>query len=274
METFESLREEEYDEDIVDAPLFESFDVSPKGGSNQVSELKLPGLESLLLPLAKESPKADSDKQIVPLDASFGTFKSADGSVVVFKWNAAYYSADGKNFVPLHVGGFAGEFGGPELLDREEGTVVDVINGEKEGRIVRNHGNLTYDGKTFKKVENPEKIEAAKMPEIRREEYMFKLPNGELLYVSNDKYQFAYGKMKMYVGKPGEMKEVPITDITRLKDGGTTYMQTPQGVLFVPSSLSVDQTGPSFGDTKLERVDSSGFEVKEDKNGVSIKKKK
>ncbi|MDE0724293.1 MAG: hypothetical protein OSB62_06290 [Alphaproteobacteria bacterium] len=45
-----------------------------------------------------------------------------------------------------------------------------------------------------------------------------------------------YGIGHIYIGKLNEtLKALPVTNVRRFRDGGTTYVETAEGTLFIPS---------------------------------------
>lgn len=221
--------------------------------------------------LEKETP---SDKLKVKLTADSEVFKADDGSTIVYRRQTPsrgdlFYSPDGKNFFEMNATGFGG------TSTEHHVSFTDPHDGDKEYDIERKGDEIRIGDKVFKKTATPEEIEAKKLPEVREREYMFKLADGSQLYVSHDKYNYDFKTLKLFIGKPGEqMRELKIEDVTRFSDGGTTYIKTPEGVLFVPSPLGGRRMEPSWNGEPITESDPTNFEITEDKSGVKIKPKK
>ncbi len=76
------------------------------------------------------------------------------------------------------------------------------------------------------------------IPEVRSIEESVRLPNGNYMIVSANETDYQYGTLRMYEGPSlNNLREVPMTDVNRLRDGGTTYYKTNEGTLFVPTPL-------------------------------------
>lgn len=101
---------------------------------------------------------------------------------------------------------------------------------------------------------------------VRQLVYIFKQTDGTIIYVDTSKYNYSEASYRLFVGKPGAMKEIKIKDVERLYDGGTTYIRAENGsVLFSPTAYDTLKS-PTWnnGSTKstiLERVDSNGFDL-------------
>lgn len=83
------------------------------------------------------------------------------------------------------------------------------------------------------------------MSQERRIEYLCRTEDGsKLIYVTSEG---GYESFRMYTGIGGEesLREIPIFDVQRLRDGGTTYIFTAEGTFFAPSPLRPPLWGPS-----------------------------
>lgn len=83
------------------------------------------------------------------------------------------------------------------------------------------------------------------LPEIRRKEYYLKMEDGTIFYVDALKHNFSYETMRLFTGLR-EIHEVKINNITRARDGGTTFIYTNEGRLFVPSKMLGKQLKPTW----------------------------
>jgi len=80
--------------------------------------------------------------------------------------------------------------------------------------------------------------------QARRIEYFCRNASGsKVIFVSSAS---GYDSFRMYVGVIGQpMRPVTVFDVQRLRDGGTTYIFTPEGVFFAPSRIQPPAFGPS-----------------------------
>lgn len=77
-------------------------------------------------------------------------------------------------------------------------------------------------------------------------EYFLETPDGAFILVSSDWADGkAYESFRVFAGNPGEkLSEIKITvkdgyqQVVRAKDGGTTWITTEKGVLFVPTPFA------------------------------------
>jgi hypothetical protein len=69
------------------------------------------------------------------------------------------------------------------------------------------------------------------------------------------------------------MTRVPILSVERYRDGGTTYIRTPEGVLFSPTPCD-RQTKPTWDGDGIERLKPDLYAIKETGDSVRITKKK
>jgi len=105
--------------------------------------------------------------------------------------------------------------------------------------------------------------------EAREPEYLFVLPDGEYLYVSADKYDYSYDSFRLFVGPQEAMRQIPVKEVMRLRDGGTTYITTHEGTMFSPSSFRMGGQ-PTWNGIELTRVDPSQFTIVETGDVVVI----
>jgi hypothetical protein len=97
--------------------------------------------------------------------------------------------------------------------------------------------------------------------EERQVEYSYILPDGKTLTVTSDKNNPTYDSFKLSI----DDEEIPITNVSRFRDGGTTIIRTAQGDLFVPSRFgSMSTSTPSWqGATIVESNEGQSEEFDE-----------
>jgi hypothetical protein len=176
-----------------------------------------------------------------------------------------YYSPDGIKFYELKQHGFRGS------SDKHNISFEDPHH-DRKGYLKRNGGTLTWDQKTFKLAGVPDEIDVVPLPTVREVEYLFKLKGEVYIYVSHDKYKFSYESFKMFLGKPAQMKEIPVLNVQRYRDGGTTHIETAQGTLFSPTPFDKKKK-PTWGGEQIKQIDSKNFVIEENGDTVKITKK-
>jgi hypothetical protein len=178
----------------------------------------------------KDQNKTDQDQKIENNKNKFETeginfFKSADGKIVAYSsmGNKIFLSEDGKKFYEVKLKSFGGTANKHKLSfeNPHKGMLSELS---------RKDDVVTIGDETFTKIESYQPVETIKLPEVREEMYSFTLKSGERLKVTYDKYNFAYESFKLFIGD----REIPINDVERFMDGGTTIIDTDEGRLFVP----------------------------------------
>lgn len=196
--------------------------------------------------------------QIRTQDARF--FRSDDGETFVYgdDWGRSLlYSPDGSTFYKLHVTGFAGN-------NKENELSFENPHHNKHGRIKRMKNELDLNGKEYHKIEGPNQIEVVPLPTVRQPEYLFELPDGQYLYVSADKYAYSYESFRLYVGSPDAMRQIPVQNVRRARDGGTTFVTTTEGELFSPTPFDTEAKASWKKDVELKKVNQNLFRIVED----------
>lgn len=215
-------------------------------------------------------------------------FKSSDDQFVVYGdefANPLYIGSAGKLFEVKQCG-----FGG--TMTEHKVSFYDPHSNKSGEELTRNGDKIVLRDTTYSVCKCPLSAEVVPLPAVRRAEYLFSFPDGCLLYVSADLYNFSYESLKMYIGTVGEdMQEVKITDgFVRYRDGGTTYIPTTIGVLGSPfqgqpkwrstPALSKeffprDATLSSWKEgVPLQRLDDTQFTITESKGTVRLIKNK
>lgn len=102
--------------------------------------------------------------------------------------------------------------------------------------------------------------------DARSSVYLFKSKTSDLyIYVDASKFNFSYESFRLFVGKLGEMKNLEITNVNRLRDGGTTHINLADGSkLFSPSALTQGKVATwtsREGTLELEDLSTQSFEL-------------
>ena len=175
------------------------------------------------------------------------------------------YSPDGNQFFELDRTGFEGN-------ESRHSVKFEDPHHNVKGEISRNEGTLYWGKKIFKLADTPAEVDYVILPHIRIPEYLFKLADGNLIYVSCDKYHYAYELFKLFIGKPDQMEEIHVNDVQRFRDGGTTYVKTDKGVLYSPTTAD-PKAKPTWDGEKIKELDPKDFLIEENDNIVKITKK-
>jgi hypothetical protein len=182
------------------------------------------------------------------------------------------YSPDGKTFYALATGGFGGTTIEHNLSFSDPHRGVD-------GRLHKADKVITYDDEQYVLREDvefdPSKV--VPLPATRRTEYICMAPDDTFVYVSADKFNYSYESFKLFVGDGKTMRQIPVDDVTRYRDGGTTYIETPEQSFFSPSPFNAERDSklvPQWGKQKLVNLDASDYDITETADGqVTITKK-
>lgn len=187
-------------------------------------------------------------------------FRSNDGAMFAYgRWGRPlFFSPNGLVFYELRAVKEDESF----VWNEESHALVFEDSRDCEINVIRRLGDEIMCEKKYHKVEGYPEIEVVPLPEAREPEYLFVLPDDRYLYVSADKYDRLYGSFRLFVGPREAMRRIPVKDVTRLRDGSTTYIRTHEGTLFSPSPLSVGSWATWDG-IKLTRVDPSQFAIVE-----------
>ncbi len=181
------------------------------------------------MPAVVEATKPKTITQQLP--KGIECFKSSDGEYVAYGDFAKplYFSADGKRFVQLHGVGTSWTF---------EDQIISFEDSEgKKGDIRRLKDKVTLaDGKVFQKVPCPdESVEIVPLPERRFAVHFFRFPDKRFVMITADYYTESADSYKAYLGPKDKLEEIKITGrIQTYMDGGTTYIPTEKGVLYLP----------------------------------------
>lgn len=157
-------------------------------------------------------------------------------------------------------------------------TCLDPEKNDHPMAFTRVGDTLWWGGNAFERIENPGALRPSisSLPRVRKPEYLFSEENGAFwIYVSANKYNYSYESFRLFIGHKGEtaLRELPIRQVRRMRDGGTTYIHTDEGSLYSPSKLGhLDKTPTWKGPDghKLVQCDPSQFVITETDHGVQI----
>lgn len=147
-------------------------------------------------------------------------------------------------FFTLRVQGFGGNSSRHRMSYHNPHNPME-FNGEvyyRDGKVYRDCNSLCFVPETgdpiifheMRQIElDPESI--VPLPTIRVQEYLLGNASGTFIYTSYDKFQI--DPRKFFIGEFDNMKSVEILSHDRYKDGGTTYIKTTVGTLYIPTPL-------------------------------------
>lgn len=139
------------------------------------------------------------------------------------------------------------------------------------GVIEKIGNNIKVNNVIFESIQCPTGIiHVIPLPHIRIPEYLFKIENGLLLYVSADKYYYSYESFKLFIGPHNRLTEIQIVSVNRYRDGGTTKIDTVAGELFCPSPFMAIKK-PTWKGKEIIKLDpNGGFKIHEKGKVVQI----
>ena len=230
----------------------------------------------------------------IVLDESAVAFRAEDGQEVVYRFDTTgirdgairdrdvLYSPDGERHYALAIRSYEGTFADHDLS-------IEDRHHCRLGQVHRAGDELTLDGVTFSKVTTPNTVTFVPLAPARKPEYLFRLPDGQFVYVGADSGDdYSYESFRLYVGDGNAMRHVPILGrpadreeydrnwepmmvpfpesgqwlvVSRARDGYTCIF-TEEGALHAPSPLVPDVKSWWRG-KELERLDHSQFEILE-----------
>jgi hypothetical protein len=148
-----------------------------------------------------------------------------------------------------------------------------------EFRFQNNGDHLVMDGVIYKKKDScPSEIEVVPFPIERGSRHLFRLSDGQFIYVSTVKNSYSamyfLKSFRLYIGDGKTMCQVEITDLPEVYlDGGTTIIKTAEGVLKSPSGLRKQAATWKLRfkeEEELIELDPTLFRISETEEGVQI----
>ncbi|MDB5185074.1 MAG: hypothetical protein JWN38_882 [Candidatus Saccharibacteria bacterium] len=188
-----------------------------------------------------------------------------------FQDGQVLFSPDGITFYALASRGFGG-------TSIEHDLSFDDPHQGVSGKLHRNGDVIDYDDERYTQQDVIfDQSSVVPLPATRRPEYLCQAEDGTLFYVSADKYNYSYESFRLFVGDGTTMREIPVQDVERYRDGGTTYIRTPEETFFSPSPFNA-QRDPNlvsqWGLQKLTNLNKGDYDIVETPEGqVSITKR-
>jgi len=105
-------------------------------------------------------------------------------------------------------------------------------------------------------------VVASPSPDSRKTEYLCVSDDGRLvIYVTASAYDYTLESFRFFIGDGNTMRELKITNVNRLNDGGTTYIQTEDLEFYSPAPRYMDDQ-PDWGrTTKLNFINPAKVEA-------------
>lgn len=198
---------------------------------------------------------------------AFAFLSDAD---LLLKSGDILFSEDGVKFYAVQTGGMSMSACG-DLV--EAAMSFTSPRQDVSGRLLYHSkaGVVVYDDEFYVKQDGDEfDIELIPLPTARRPEYLFEKGDGSFIYVSADKYNYEYESFRLFVGDGKTMQEIPVLEVSRYRDGGTTYVRTEEGILFSPTPFNAESP-PSWGhdvaEEKLTRLEPRDCDIVETPDG-------
>ena len=203
-------------------------------------------------------------------------FVAPNGKVIVYlttfpRDGEVLFSPDGVTFYALAIRGFSG-------TAFEHLLSFDDPHQGVSGKLCRDGDVIGYDSVWYTQQDVTfDQSSVVPLPATRRIEYLCQAEDGTLFYFSADEYNHSYESFKLYVGDGVTMLEIPVLHVARSRDGGTTYVNTLEGIFFMPSPFSAQRDPnivPMWGLQKLTSLDKDSYDIVETPEGeVSITKR-
>ena len=179
-----------------------------------------------------------------------------------------WYSPDGITYYEL----FTTWTGGSPL--EEYKINFEDPHHQRSGMLTGKENLLAWDGKIFKRMQNPpSKLTLIFLPTVREAKYLFQLKNGTFIYISQDRYEPTHTSFKCFLGSGDNFVVIPITNVAVLRDGGTTYIETKKASLYMPAPQE-ENLKPTWGDEKIKKLNPKNFLIKEEKDTITIFEKR
>ena len=180
------------------------------------------------------------------------------------------YSPDGKTFYALANSGFSGTSVKHQISFSDPHQGID-------GRLRLDDEKIEYNGEVYQMTERQlDSSLIVPLPPARRTEYLCQDEDGIFVYVSADKYNYSYESFRLFIGEGAAMREVEVYNVSRYRDGGTTYIETSDGVFFSPSPFNAQRDPdlvPKWSNNELVLLDAEKYTIVENDETVTIAKK-
>jgi hypothetical protein len=197
-------------------------------------------------------------------------FRSRSGSILIINRNRhdIVYAEDGVHYYELQGG--SGSYRGDDFEAVYADNRHDITY-----QVVREADVVTVNGRIHRPGELPTEIDFVALPTLRESTYLFVLPDGQVIYVSQDVHHFTYESFRFFIGPWDDLQETEITQALRYRDGGTTVIKTVLGTLFQPTPIEADKRAtwtPVEGDPiELRRIENLGpYDFTETEAGVTM----
>lgn len=178
-----------------------------------------------------------------------------------------FRSENGKDFRPLVMTGFAGNFLEHKL------SFLDPFDGDKEGEWKVSGDKLVLGKETFQRHQISQSgLTFHPFPKVRVPLYFFQDASGKDFFVciSINKYERSRESLHFFIGPRQNLKEVKITRADFCQCGHIIDIATSAGTLYAEDTHFSDKA-PKFTweKTPLKKLDQKSFAFKEN-GGVSI----
>lgn len=180
----------------------------------------------------------ESESREVADDVLF--FESENGQVIAYSRDILLYSPDGQKFYEFTQ--YGSEFNGKKTT--KIAFKDKYLNKRGDLKIMEDEVGL--DGTVYRKTEGRSKVDVVPIPEVRVLRYSFSLPDGDTIYVSDDKNSDTYDSLRFFIN--GE--EVGILSAGFPIRNGTFVISTAKGILRVP----LDKVA-TWNDVELKRLE-------------------
>jgi hypothetical protein len=157
-------------------------------------------------------------------------------------------------------------------------TFTSPLQDITDGSFTVTPHTLTYSGRTFMLTDVADAAVGTPilLPVVPRCEYFFLAHETSpytYIYVSSDVYNYTLD-FRVWVGDGTTMEKLTIERYPiRWKDGGTTYIDTEEGILIVPTMLNTHGTPPTFASQAVTPLAVGDYTIVDEEQAVTIGRK-
>jgi hypothetical protein len=228
----------------------------------------------------KDAYEDSSGRLMVRFKDKYG--ETSDQNPKFFGQNLTFYGTD-RDLYQLEGSDQGGvndsyqyQFNDPRLPKKGNQTVGDFYSGlDKSGNVASEYSvvcgdeskSIDYKPLSKKRLANLEdtirhgRTKLNSLPQdARSTEYLFKKPDGTMIYIDSAKYGSSYDSFRVFVGKPGQMKEKKVKNVERFRDGGTTNVVTETGEKMI-SPTPFSGKSPTWNGVDIKKVDSQKYDL-------------
>lgn len=148
------------------------------------------------------------------------------------------------------------------------GLSINEVIANRNGDIRCIGDDLICGGQELHSVSRPKTVTYLPLPTVRQAEYLFSLGDGQLLYVSSDRYNYAYESFRLFIGSGESFTEFDVKSVYRGRYG-TTSIVTEIGELWTQPKEAGPAISKWLGQV-VKQCLTRDFDIQDDGNKVII----